>query len=185
MTRVYGPAALLGFILTIFAANYSIAHIGWCSSTGPCTVPVAPPIPGLWESVWAPSGVLWIGLAFVLRDLVHETYGPRGALLAILAGALLSWYVAPAFALASGVAFLLSELADLFVYAPLRERHLVAAATASNTVGALVDSALFLWLAFGSLAFIEGQIIGKILMSAIGVTVIWWLRWHARHSVST
>jgi multidrug efflux pump subunit AcrB len=33
---------------------------------------------------------------------------------------------------------------------------------ASVAAGAVVDSALFLWLAFGSLAFIEGQIVGKV-----------------------
>jgi len=50
-------------------------------------------------------------------------------------------------ALASGVAFTLSELADWAVYRPLRERGWVPAAVASNIVGAIVDSAVFLAIA--------------------------------------
>ena len=53
--------------------------------------------------------------------------------------------------LASGVAFLLSEFADLGVYTPLARRRLVLAVVASSVVGLVVDSIVFLWLAFGSL----------------------------------
>ena len=48
-------------------------------------------------------------------------------------------------------AFLVSELADLAVYEPIRKRGWLPAVVASNIVGICVDSALFLWLAFGSL----------------------------------
>jgi uncharacterized PurR-regulated membrane protein YhhQ (DUF165 family) len=47
---------------------------------------------------------------------------------------------------------------------------------ASNVVGAVVDSALFLWLAFGSLAFIEGQIIGKVAMTVVALPLVILLR---------
>ena len=33
----------------------------------------------------------------------------------------------------------------------------------------MLDSAVFLYLAFGSLAYIEGQIIGKLIMVALAV----------------
>jgi len=36
----------------------------------------------------------------------------------------------------------------------------------------VVDSALFLWLAFGSLAFLSGQIVGKLWMTALTVVII-------------
>ena len=42
----------------------------------------------------------------------------------------------------------------------------------SNTVGLMVDSALFLWLAFGSLAFFWGQVVGKAWMTLLAVVVI-------------
>tara|TARA_Y100000310_G_C20620388_1_gene782963 strand:- start:915 stop:1094 length:180 start_codon:yes stop_codon:yes gene_type:complete len=49
---------------------------------------------------------------------------------------------------------------------------------ASNGVGMVADSALFLWLAFGSLAFIEGQVIGKLYMTALAVALLWIARRH-------
>jgi uncharacterized PurR-regulated membrane protein YhhQ (DUF165 family) len=76
--------------------------------------------------------------------------------------AALSFFVAiPALAVASGAAFLLSELADFAVYTPLAKRRFALAVMLSCLVGAAVDSALFLWLAFGSLDHLAGQIIGK------------------------
>jgi hypothetical protein len=69
--------------------------------------------------------------------------------------------------LASVAAFLLAELADLAVYTPLRARRLGLAVLASGLVGSVVDSAVFLWLAFGSLDFIAGQVVGKLWMSAL------------------
>jgi uncharacterized PurR-regulated membrane protein YhhQ (DUF165 family) len=103
-----------------------------------------------------------IGLALVLRDAVHEKLGIRWVLAAILAGAAVSALVSPpALVIASATAFLLSELADLGVYAPLRKRRLWLAVLASGVVGAAIDSAAFLWLAFGSLDFLAGQLVGK------------------------
>ena len=89
------------------------------------------------------------GLAFTLRDVVHRTLGRLAVVGAILAGAALSYTISPAFATASAVAFLVSELADLSVYEPLRARGWMPAVVASNVVGIVVDSLLFLWLAFG------------------------------------
>jgi len=42
------------------------------------------------------------------------------------------------------------------VYTILRERRLALAVLASGLVGAIVDSAVFLLLAFGNLAYLEG-----------------------------
>lgn len=50
-------------------------------------------------------------------------------------------------AVASAVAFTLAELADTFVYEPLRRRGKHRARAASNAVGSVVDSVLFLALA--------------------------------------
>jgi len=160
--------AFIAFLLTIPAANWLIGHVGTCIPNGPCVVPV-------WPGIAAPSGVLMIGLALVLRDRVHSTLGWKWTLGAVLAGAALSWFIAPALAMASAVAFLLSELADMAVYAPLYKKRLIAAVIASSLVGAIIDSAIFLWLAFGSLQFIEGQIIGKLWMVALAVLVISYL----------
>lgn len=147
--------------LTIVGANWAIARFGM--------VPVG-------FGLMAPAGVYFAGVAFTLRDLIHDTWGRWGVLAAIVVGAALSAFVSPTFALASGAAFLLSELADFFVYAPLRERHWLGAVVASNVVGLIVDSALFLWLAFGSVEFLAGQVVGKVWVTAATVLLIWMIR---------
>ncbi len=53
---------------------------------------------------------------------------------------------------------------------------MVAAVLASGIVGLVIDSVLFLWLAFGSLEFLAGQVIGKALMILLCLPVIVWLR---------
>jgi uncharacterized PurR-regulated membrane protein YhhQ (DUF165 family) len=98
----------------------------------------------------------------VLRDVVQRCLGLRFALIAIAAGTALSALVAPAsLVLASGTAFALSELADFVVYTPLQRQRLLLAVIASSLVGLVVDSIVFLSLAFGSLEFLPGQVIGK------------------------
>jgi len=114
-----------------------------------------------------------VGAALVLRDVVHERLGLLWAIGAVLIGALISYALAPpALVLASTAAFLLAEAADLVVYTPLRKRRLVWAVLLSGLVGSVIDSAVFLWLAFGSLAFVEGQILGKLWMSLIAAGVL-------------
>lgn len=151
--------ALIGFLLTIPAANWMIGNVGTCIPNGPCLIPVG-------FGLMAPSGVLMIGIALVLRDVVHSLLGARWALGAIGAGAVASLLLAsPALAIASGMAFLLSELTDLAVYAPLRRNRLYLALILSGIVGAFIDSAVFLWLAFGSFEYIAGQVVGKVWMT--------------------
>jgi uncharacterized PurR-regulated membrane protein YhhQ (DUF165 family) len=74
------------------------------------------------------------------------------------------------------VGFLLSELADLAVYTPLQRRGMVRAVMLSSIAGLVVDSIIFLWLAFGSLDFLAGQIIGKTWMVLFALPIVAWLR---------
>ena len=118
------------------------------------------------------GGRLLCGPRVTFRDLIHR-YGNRElALIAIAIGAGLSALVSPELALASGLAFFVSELFDLVVYERLRRRGWTLAVVVSNAVGLVVDSALFLWLAFGSLEFLTGQIVGKAWMTVLAVLVI-------------
>lgn len=155
------------FAATIPAANWLIGNVGTeCIPQGPCLLPVG-------FGLRAPSGVLLVGLALVLRDMVHEAGGVKAALAAIALGGFVAWFLAPAdLVLASVLAFVLAELADLAVYAPLRAKRLWLAVLLSGVVGAAVDSAVFLWVAFGSLDFIAGQIVGKMWMSLAAVPLI-------------
>ena len=149
--KAEGLVYFFAFIACIPLANWMIGHWGTvCVPQGPCLVPVFPWGPG-GKPLMAPSGVLMIGLALVLRDLVQRRLGRGVALLSIVAGAALSGAVAPPdLVFASAGAFLLSELADFAVYTPLQERGLVLAVLASSLVGLVMDSLLFLYLAFGS-----------------------------------
>ena len=169
--NIEGGIFLVLFCLTIPAANWMIGHVGtMCVQNGPCLVPVAP-------GIMAPSGVLMVGAALVLRDLVQRRLGVEFGVGAIAAGAAISAGLAPAsLVLASAAAFLLSEIADFAVYTPLARRRLVAAVVASSTAGLVVDSIVFLWLAFGSLEFLFGQIIGKLWMVLLAIPFVIWIR---------
>lgn len=166
-----GVLAFASFLLCIPVANWMIGNIGTvCVPNGPCLVPVAP-------GVMAPSGVLMIGTALVLRDIVQRLMGAIWALGAVLAGALLSfWLTPPALVVASGVAFLLSELADFAVYTPLQRRRLLLAVIASSCVGLVVDSVVFLSLAFGNLDYFAGQVIGKAWALLFAYPMVQWVR---------
>ena len=170
MTRRYSYIALAVYMACIPAANWAISHIGRETFPGgPHVIPVG-------FGYEAPSGVLFIGLALVTRDVVQRYLGRWPVLTAIIAGAVLSYAIAPALAWASAAAFLLGELADFAVYTPLADRHLYAAVLTSGIIGAVVDSLIFLQLAFGSTAFWQGNTIGKIWMSLLALPVIWEVR---------
>lgn len=169
-TRV-GAAALLLFLASVPFANWLIQHVGTvCVPSGPCLVPVAP-------GLMAPSGVLAAGAALVLRDVVQRCLGPAWGVGAIVLGAVLSVLIAPpSLVLASGAAFLLSEFADFAVYTPLQRRGLVLAVLASSLAGLVVDSLVFLLLAFGSLEFLAGQVVGKAWAVLFSIPLIRLLR---------
>jgi uncharacterized PurR-regulated membrane protein YhhQ (DUF165 family) len=167
-----GAIFLVLFALTIPAANWLIGHFGTSCSLphGPCVVPVAP-------GLVAPSGVMMVGVALMLRDLVQRRLGAGMSALAVVFGSGLSAMLAPAsLVLASAVAFLLSEFADLAIYTPLARRRLVVAVIASSCAGLVVDSIVFLWLAFGSFDFLAGQIVGKAWMVLLSIPFVAWLR---------
>lgn len=152
--------AILGYLATIVAANWLTAEYG--------LVPVG-------FGLLATAGTYAAGLAFVLRDAVQDTAGRLAVLGALLVGAGLSWWLAnPALAVASAAAFGLSELADMAIYTPLRKRGYVRAAVASNLVGSVVDTVVFLWLAGFGLAplVIAGQLVGKVTVTVVVVGLV-------------
>ncbi len=157
--RVFAAAVILAaYVGTIVVANWAIHRFGWA--------PVG-------FGLLAPAGVYVAGLGFTLRDLLQELAGRRWTLAAIVAGATLSLAVGPwQLAAASATAFLLSELVDFAVYQPLRQRRWLVAVALSNAAGLVVDSVVFLWLAFGSLQFLAGQVVGKGWMTIAAVAVL-------------
>ncbi len=165
MTRYLVAVAFLGCIP---AANWLIGNVGTtCIPQGPCLIPVAP-------ELMAPSGVLLIGAALALRDAVQEALGRVWVLALVIAGAALSLTVSPpALAIASATAFLLSELLDFAVYDRLRKRMLAWAVLLSGAAGAVVDSLLFSYLAFGTVGWAPGLVIAKVYASLVYALWIW------------
>lgn len=166
-----GFIAAVLFVGTVWAANYAVTHWGFTS---------------VGFGLTAPAGVWFAGLAFTLRDIVHHSLGRAYVILCILLGAALSLLIEAnatipngkvSIAVASAIAFLISEFADLSVYEPVRARGWLPAVLASNVVGLILDSALFIWLAFGwNAELFKGQCVGKAWMTLAAIAVLWGLR---------
>lgn len=144
-------AALVGCVA---AANWTTSYLG--------DVPAG-------FGLMVTAGTYAAGLALGLRDALHDTGGVQWVLGAIVAGAALSLLLGDGWiALASAAAFAVAELLDLAVYAPLRARGWRRAVIASNVVGAVVDTFVFLLIAgFPLSAELVG---GQLLVKAVWVT---------------
>lgn len=159
-----------GYVATVLGANYAIMNIGYPTESGVHVIPVFP-------GVDAPSGVIFAGLAFSLRDLVQERIDKTTVVICIAAGAGLSAIISAELAAASAIAFLVSELLDFAVYTSIRQRSKTAAVFASNSVGLVIDSVLFLWISNIPMMFLSGQILGKLWMTILAILVmIFWNR---------
>jgi uncharacterized PurR-regulated membrane protein YhhQ (DUF165 family) len=116
-----------------------------------------------------PIGTFLVGFIFVIRDYAQREIG-SGIYLAMLAGVILSYVMADPFvAVASAVAFGLSELIDALVFTytkkPMRNRVLLSSAASTP-----VDSAVFLvmlgffnWLGFAIM----------VIVKMIGAVIVW------------
>ena len=140
-----------------------------------CSIAVANWATNTFGLVWffglaVTAGTLFAGAALVLRDGVQVKLGKRYVIAAILAGAALSYVTSSAaLAVASGIAFLTSELVDFGVFTPLRGKHLPTAVLVSSVVAAPIDTVLFLYLAgFGvTWSAVVGQFIVKTALAGI------------------
>jgi uncharacterized PurR-regulated membrane protein YhhQ (DUF165 family) len=146
--------ALAAYVACIVGANIATNSFGF--------VPVG-------FGLAATAGTYAAGLALLARDVVQDVAGRRAVVAAVAVGAALSaWLSTPALALASGAAFLVSELADMAIYTPLRKRGWVRAVLASNLVGSAVDSIVFLGLAgFPIWSSLPGQMVGKVIWASL------------------
>jgi queuosine precursor transporter len=155
-------ALFVSYVATVAAANWALTTFGVVVIAG----------------LAIPAAVFFAGLAFTLRDLLQHYGGRTLAVLGIAAGAALSlalgsdWRIAAASAAAFGV----SEAVDLLVYELAGGNLRVRAVLASNLAGLIVDSVLFLLVAFGSLAFLPGQLVGKLVMTLVALPVVWLIR---------
>jgi len=142
------------YIAAIVFANIGFAYI--------------PMIPLPFGEMFAPMSLL-VGFVFVLRDLAQRDLGHK-VFLFMAAGIALSYLMAdPYVALASAVAFGVSEFADWAVYTifkkPIRDRILI-----SSAISTPIDSAVFmLMLGFFSWYGLAIMVASKML----GAAVVW------------
>src|SRR5207237_6079969 len=115
----------------------------------------------------APAGVFCIGGVLVLRDWLQQLRGLLWTMPLVYAAGIASWGIGDLagwtqlekIAVASVIAFTVSETAEAVVFTPLRKRSLTLGVALSGTVGNALDSCLFLQLAFPSHSFHGGQFI--------------------------
>jgi hypothetical protein len=167
MSNIVRAATAALYLLCIVAANYAIQHIGNAPAFpgGPYTLPVG-------FGLAAPSGVYLIGIILVLRDVVQRQSGKAATVALIVAATVLTYFLSPTLAVASGIAFLASESIDFSVFTFLEKRTYLGAVLASNAVSLVVDSVVFLAWAFHSLDYVQGQVVGKIIGTLAAFAVL-------------
>jgi uncharacterized PurR-regulated membrane protein YhhQ (DUF165 family) len=152
--RLLSAVLALGLLSTVVGANWLVSTFG-----------VIPAGFGL----MVPAGTYAAGLALGLRDGLDRLGGFTWVLPTIALGVILSALLAsPGIALASAAAFALGELTDLFVWRRLRRSGWRRALIASNAVGAVVDTCVFLPLA--GIPLTMTNVGGQVLVKAVYVT---------------
>lgn len=154
--RAFGLSAAAVYVAVVVLANVLSTHYGMVS---------------VGFGLVASAGTYAAGAALGVKDAVREGLGRWGMVAVILIGSALSfWLASSIIATASLAAFATSEILDSLVYEPLRGRSKLGAVVASNTVGVVADTWVFLSLApFGPVTFhaMEGQLVGKILWATL------------------
>lgn len=145
------------YVAAILLANVLTEHLG--------LVPIG-------FGLMVTAGTFAAGLTLLSRNVLQDVAG-RGLVLLLMAlGVLLSWWAAsPQLAVASAVAFGLSEAADMAIYSPLRVRGWARAALAAAAASAIVDTLAFLWLAGFPITAdsVTGQVLVKFGVSGLVV----------------
>jgi uncharacterized PurR-regulated membrane protein YhhQ (DUF165 family) len=102
---------------------------------------------------WLTWGALTYPVSYFVTDLTNRRFGPGPARRVVLIGFALAvvasiWLASPRIALASGTAFLVSQLMDVAIFNRLRRRAWWQPPLVSSVLGSFVDTALFFALAF-------------------------------------
>ncbi len=102
---------------------------------------------------WLTWGALTYPISYFITDLTNRWYGPERARRVVYVGFVLAvilsaWLASPRIALASGTAFLVSQLLDVSIFNRLQDGRWWRAPLISSILGSLIDTALFFALAF-------------------------------------
>jgi len=126
------PALIVAMVVIVASANYLVQF------------PV---------NDWLTWGALTYPLSYFITDLTNRRFGPKRARIVVYAGFALAvvfsvWLASARIALASGTAFLVSQLMDVTLFDQLRRRAWWQPPLFSSVVGSLIDTLVFFALAF-------------------------------------
>ncbi|NBB92530.1 MAG: queuosine precursor transporter [Gammaproteobacteria bacterium] len=106
---------------------------------------------------WLTWGALTYPVSYFVTDLTNRLHGAVAARRVVYIGFVLAvvasiWLASPRIAIASGTAFLVSQLMDVAIFNRLRKRAWWQPPLFSSVIGSAVDTALFFALAFAGTA---------------------------------
>ena len=98
-------------------------------------------------------GAFTYPMAFLVTDLTNRKFGPQTARLIVLVGFALAvllsiWLATPRIAIASGTAFLVAQMLDVFIFNRLRRDAWWKAPLTSSFLGSTLDTVIFFGIAF-------------------------------------
>jgi queuosine precursor transporter len=151
----------LSYIISILAVNWLFAPAQLVEGVT------------FWKTVWGDLFLanLIVGAVFVLRDYAQREIGHRILLATLVAGVMTYFMVDPAIAVASLVAFVMSETADWGVYS-FWKKSLQSRILVSSLVAIPLDTVVFQHLA-GYLT--PAAFVMEVLSKAVGVFIVWQL----------
>jgi hypothetical protein len=154
-----GPRVLVavtGFVLAAAVSNVATSRLG---------------VVDVGFGLAATAGTFTAGLALGCRDLIQRWGGRRASAGAIALGSLLSLLVGAdgRIAVASFVAFLVSELVDMAVYTVAARRGHEAGVLVSNAAAAPLDTLVFLAVAGFPVTWpaLAGQVLAKLVYATL------------------
>lgn len=107
---------------------------------------------------WLTWGAFTYPISFLVTDLTNRALGAAVARRVVLGGfaiavGLSALLASPRIAIASGTAFLIAQLLDVFIFDRLRRATWWRAPLVSSTLASVTDTILFFSLAFGGTGF--------------------------------
>ena len=132
-------------------------------------------LPGLASWAFNPVTVV-TGLVLVARDFAQREIGHEVLIAMFIALALTYWTSGGELALASGMAFLISEIVDWLMFT-FTQYKLSTRVVLSSAIAAPIDTTVFLYTAQGIVdgIFTTPNIIMSIIGKMAGAVFVWWL----------
>jgi queuosine precursor transporter len=151
----------LSYVLAILAVNWLFAPAQLVEGVT------------FWKTAWGDLFLanVVVGAVFVLRDYAQREIGHRVLLATLVAGVLTYLMVDPAIAVASLVAFVISETADWGIYS-FWKKSLQSRILVSSLVAVPLDTFVFQHLA-GYLS--PAAFVMEVASKAVGVYIVWQL----------